>query len=140
MITLGVMLKSNVARLLTLSGTKESHKIVAPKVNKIDLAKNPSRDDVDVFVQAFKSICTINSVDLVVVNRRATSGQGAGGAATFITEGVLLATSPCPVMFVHSATIKATDRKNKALKTQSPTTVDLAKAYDLAFEGLPVKE
>ena len=136
MVVLGVMLKSNVARLVALTGSQDDHLMVKSKVNKLEIPKHPTRDDVETFVQAFKSFCVVNVVDLVVVNRRATAGQGAGGAATFITEGVMLASSPCPLDFVHPATLKATDRKKGELKTARPETVDLGLAYDLAFQGL----
>lgn len=138
MIVLGAMLKSNVARFVALTGSQADHLVVKSKVNKLELSKNPTRDDVETFVQAFKSFCAVNSIDLVVINRRATSGQGAGGAATFITEGVMLASSPCPLDFVHPATLKATDRRKKLMKIARPDTVDLGLAYDLAFERLPV--
>ena len=137
MVVLGVMLKSNVVRLVALSGSQADHNAVLSKVNKLEISKNPTRDDVETFVEAFKSFCTVNCVDMVVINRRATSGQGAGGAATFIAEGVLLASSPCPIDFVHTATLKATERKKGHLKTSRPDTVDLGLAYDLAFERLP---
>ena len=65
-----------------------------------------------------------------------TTGQGAGGAATFRTEGIFLATSLCPVDLVHPATIRATDRKDGELKESRPDTQDLSKAYDFAFEAL----
>lgn len=137
MVVLGVMLKGNVGRLIALSGRQTDHTVVKSRVNKLELPKNPSKDDVDTFVQAFKSFCAVNAVDLLAINRRATSGQGAGGAGTFIAEGILLATSPCPVDFFHSLTIKATNRKKAGLKTLRPETADLGIAYDLAFERLP---
>jgi hypothetical protein len=135
-IVAGVFLKANQARIITLSGSRASHDLLADKFNKLDLPKNPTQDDVEVFVQAIKAHCTSNSIDKVVINRRATSGQGAGGAGTFILEGVLLAISQSPVEFAHSATIRATDRRESGAKTERPSTVDLGKAYDLAFEGL----
>ncbi|WP_092760427.1 DUF3010 family protein [Rhodoferax sp. OV413] len=137
MVVLGVILKSNIARLVALSGTRNQHLAVRSKVNKLEIPKNPTRDDVESFVQAFKSFCAVNVIDCIVVNRRASAGQGAGSASTFLTEGVLLAASPCTVEFVHPATIKATDRKQGGLKTCRPETVDLGLAYDLAFERLP---
>lgn len=136
MIVTGIFLKANQARIVTLSGSKASHELIADKFNKLDLPKNPTQDDVEVFVQAFRAHCTSNSIDKVVINRRAISGQGAGGAGTFLLEGVFLATSRAPVEFVHSATIRATDRRESDSKTEKPSTVDLRKAYDLAFEGL----
>ncbi|TWO83233.1 hypothetical protein AYI75_16205 [Shewanella algae] len=136
MIITGIFLKANQARIITLSGSRASHELLAEKFTKLDLPKNPTQDDVEVFVQAFRAHCTSNSIDKVIINRRATNGQGAGGAGTFLLEGVFLATSQAPVEFVHSATIRATDRREPDLKTERPSTVDLGKAYDLAFEGL----
>ena len=137
MVVLGMMLKGNAARLVALSGRQTDHRLLESRVNKSELPKNPSKDDVDTFVQAFKSFCALNAVDLIAINRRATSGQGAGGAGTFLIEGILLATSPCPIDFFHPATIKATDRKKVELKVLRPKTVDLGSAYDLSFERLP---
>jgi hypothetical protein len=136
MVVSGVFLKANEARIVTLSGTKENHSLIAPKFNKLSLPKNPTQDDVEVFSQAFKTYCTDNAIDKVVINRRAASGQGAGGAGTFLLEGIILAISPAPVEFVHPATIGATDRREGQLKTEKPTTVVLGKAYDCSFEGL----
>lgn len=137
MVVLGVMLKGNAARFVALAGRQTDHTVVKSRVNKIELPKNPNKDDVDTFVQAFKAFCAVNAVDLLAINRWATSGQGAGGAGTFIVEGILLATSPCPVDFFHPATIKATTRRKAEFKALRPETVDLGSAYDLAFERLP---
>lgn len=136
MVVAGVFLKANLARISTLTGNRKSHTLIAPKFNKLELNKNPSQDDVEAFVMALKAFCSDHAVDEIVINRRATAGQGAGGAGTFLIEGILLATSPVPIAFVHSATIAATERKESLLKVQRPNTADLAKAYDLAYEGL----
>ncbi len=136
MVVSGIFLKANEARIVTITGSKNVHKLIAPKIDKLSLPKNPTQDDVDVFSQAFKAYCADNSVDKVVVNRRATSGQGAGGAGTFLIEGILLAISPVPIQFVHSATVKATDNRESDKKNNKPQTLDLGKAYDYGFEGL----
>lgn len=140
MIVSGILLKANKARIVTLAGTRENHSVIAPKFNDLSLPKNPTKEDVEVFTQTFKAYCSDHSIDKVVVNRRNTSGQGAGGAGTFIIEGILLAISPAAVEFVHPATIRAAnkreDEREEKQKTSKPGTVDLGKAYDHAFEGL----
>lgn len=136
MVVSGIFLKANEARIVTLTGSKNTHKLIAPKINKLSLPKNPTQDDVDIFSQAFKAYCADNSVDKVVINRRVTSGQGAGGAGTFLIEGILLAISPAPIEFVHLATVRATDKRESQKKNLKPDTVDLGKAYDFGFEGL----
>lgn len=136
MIVAGVFLKANLARIITINGSRSNHSLIAGKFNKLELPKNPTQEDVEAFVHAFKAFCADHSVDKVIINRRATVGQGAGGAGTFLLEGVLLAVSPVPIELIHGATVAATDRKQKSLKVHQPTTVDLGKAYDFAFEGL----
>lgn len=136
MVSMGILLKGNVARIVTLSGTRESHVVVGERQHKLELPHNPTQDDVDVFVRALKACVSDLAVDVLAINRRATSGKGAGGPATFLTEGVLLASSPCPVTAVHAATIRATERKHASMKIARPATQELGKAYDLAFENL----
>ena len=136
MVVSGIFLKANEARIVTITGSRNAHKLIAQKINKLSLPKNPTQDEVDVFSQAFKAYCSDNSIDKVVVNRRATSGQGAGGAGTLLIEGILLAISPVPIQFVHSATVKATDNRESDKKNNKPQTLDLGKAYDYGFEGL----
>lgn len=136
MVVSGIFLKGNAARIVTLKGNKKKHSLIAEKIHKLSLLKNSTQEDVEVFSQAFKAYCMDNSVDKVIINRRATSGLGAGGSITFLIEGVLLAISPTPVAFVHSATVRATNRKESELKKLKPGTIDLGKAYDFAYEGL----
>jgi hypothetical protein len=136
MIVSGIFLKSNLVRICTLKGTKNEHTVIAEKFNKLEIPKNPSKENVEAFVLALKTFCTEYSIDLVVINRRSTTGKWAGGAGTFLNEGVLLATSPVPIIFIAQTTIAATERKQAELKGYRPGTVDLGKAYDLAFECL----
>jgi hypothetical protein len=136
MVSVGILLKGSVCRVVTLTGTKKRHDLVAKKFHKLELAKTPTQEDVEIFVQALKAFCSDNSVDLLSINYRNTKGDMAGGAATFRIEGIILATSPAPVKQVHSSTLAATTRKHGEKKSVKPTTVDLGRAYDLAFEGL----
>lgn len=137
MVVAGLFLKANECRVVTLTGTRTEHQLLAPKFNKLALVKNPTQADVTEFIQIFKAYCLEHQVEQVVINRRATSGQGAGGAGTFLIEGVLLAVSPVAVELIHPATIRATDKRSGTNKSVKPKTVDLGKAYDLAYELLP---
>jgi hypothetical protein len=137
MISAGLLLTSDTIRIVTLAGTREQHKQIATKVNKLELGTDPDQEGVEAFCHTFQAFCADNAIDMIVINRRATSGRGAGGGETFRTEGILLTMCLCPIKFVHPATMRATDRKHSGLKAARPSTKDLSKAYDLAFEGLP---
>jgi len=136
MVVIGVLLKGHQARIVTLSGTREAHIIKSQKFNKLELPQYPTQDDVELFVQAFHAHCIKEGVDKIIINKRTTSGMGAGGAGTFLIEGVLLAVCKASIEPKHLKTITATDKKFAQLKTQRPETKDLGVAYDLAFEGL----
>ncbi|MCZ4339000.1 DUF3010 family protein [Shewanella colwelliana] len=132
----GLFLKGNEVRIVSLNGTREQHELVADKLNKIAIPKAPTQADIAIFCETLLAYCERHAIEQIVVNRRATTGQGAGGAGTFILEGVMLAVVKVPLSFVHPATLRASDKKYSDLKLAKPTTVDLGKAYDLAFEAL----
>ncbi|MCL1137625.1 DUF3010 family protein [Shewanella pneumatophori] len=132
----GLFLKANEVRVVSLSGSRGEHQVIAPKVNKFSLLKNPEQADVKQFIAQLQTYLVEHNVEKVVLNRRATTGQGAGGAGTFLMEGAILASIDVAVEFVHPATLRATDKRCSELKSLKPTTVDLGKAFDLAFESL----
>lgn len=132
----GCFLKANEVRLVTLAGGRSEHRVIAPKANKFTLVKNPSQAETREFVAQLKAYLIEHQVSKLVLNRRATSGQGAGGAGTFLMEGAILASLEQEVEFIHPATLRATDKRCCELKLAKPKTVDLGKAYDLAFECL----
>jgi hypothetical protein len=137
MVSAGLLLKGNLVRIVTLSGTRQRHRQVATRVNKLELGPDPDQEAVGAFSHAFRAFCADHAVGKAVINWRATTGQATGGAATFRAEGILLSMCPCPIQFVHHSTTRATDRRQGDLKSGRPATADLSKAYDLAFEGLP---
>ncbi|GIU30225.1 DUF3010 family protein [Shewanella schlegeliana] len=132
----GCFLKANEVRLATLAGCRSEHRVIAPKTNKFSLVKNPSQAETREFVAQIKTYLVDHNVSKLVLNRRATTGQGAGGAGTFLMEGAILASVEQEVEFIHPATLRATDKRCSELKQVKPKTVDLGKAYDLAFECL----
>ena len=132
----GVFLKANEVRVVCLSGSRKVHLVVAPKTNKFSLVKNPTQAEARAFVALINTYINEHKPDKLVINRRATTGQGAGGAGTFLMEGAILASVEVEVEFVHPATLRATDKRCSELKSAKPKTVDLGKAYDLAFECL----
>ena len=136
MIVAGALLKANLVRLVILDGSKENHVRLAEKVNKFELPKNPSQADVQLFIEELSKYLKSLSVEKIVLNRRGTTGKMAGGAGTFIMEGIFLSLIDFEVELVHSATLAATGRKEAERKSCQPKTADLAKAYDLAFEVL----
>lgn len=137
MIIGGILLKGNGIRVVTLSGTRSSHKRLLPNFNKLDLPAKPTQQDVATFVQAFKAYCSDNSIDLLCLNQRNSgNGKHAGGSSSFRNEGIILSVSPVPVQLTSPATVAAVLRRHSINPSIRPTTVDLGKAYDFAFAAL----
>lgn len=132
----GVVFSGNSCRIVSMSGTKQSHEILDIKTNKIEIDKNPSRADVATFVDSFQKYCNENGVDKIVYNKRISKGNMASSEESFIMEGAILASVSVEAERVHVQTIKATEKKHGELKTKRPSTAALGKAYDFAFEGL----
>jgi hypothetical protein len=137
MIVGGIFLKGNGARVVTISGTRSAHTRILPNFHKLDLPAKPTQEDVITFVQTLNAYCADNAIDLICLNQR-TMGKGthAGGSASFRNEGIILATSPVPVQLIHPGTTAAAIKKDGVDKTIRPGTVELGKAYDIAFTGL----
>ncbi len=132
----GFFLKANEVRVVSLDGSRDSHQLVISKLNKLTINKNPTQEEVAVFIEQVQGYCALHHIEKVVLNRRASKGLGAGGAGTFLMEGVILACAKVSVELIHPATLRATDKRTSELKGLKPKTVDLGKAYDLAFELL----
>jgi hypothetical protein len=133
----GIFLKGNVANIVTLDGTRKEHTFLDESFSKLELGKNPSQKDVAVLIKQLTAHIEKHKVKTLILNRRITAGQMAGAAGTFIWEGILLATCPIPLKFVHAATLRATEKKSGELKKQfEESEVLKAKAYEFAFEGL----
>jgi hypothetical protein len=134
----GILLKGNGARIVTLSGTRAAHTRLLTAFHKLDLPAKPTQADVEAFVQTLQAYCADNGIDILCLNQRTTGkGTHAGGSASFRNEGIILASSPVPVQLFHPATASAAIKKDGPdSSTIRPETVDLRKAYDLAFTGL----
>jgi hypothetical protein len=137
MVVGGILLKGNGARIVTLSGTRSAHTRLLDTFHKLELPAKPTQEDVESFVQTLQAYCADNDVDLLCLNQRTTGkGTHAGGSASFRNEGIILATSSVPVQLIHPATTKSAIKKDPIDSVVRPETVDLGKAYDLAFTGL----
>lgn len=137
MVVGGILLKGNGARIVTLTGTRTAHTRLLEAFHKLDLPAKPNQADVEVFVQTLRAYCADNRIDFLCLNQR-TMGKSthAGGSASFRNEGIILATSPVAVQLIHPATTTAVIKKTGIDDTVRPNTVDLGKAYDLAYAGL----
>ncbi len=134
---MGILLKTDQLRIVTLSGTKQSHIVIQNSFNKITIPRDNDPSQIELIKDTLITFFNTNDIEAVGVNGRAVSGQMAGSPLSFKSEGILVAISGLLVKHVFPQTIRATDRKRIAEKTCRPSTKDLGIAYDIAFEMLP---
>jgi len=133
---MGINLKSNRLRIVSLSGDKNNHARIEESFHQLEFPKSNDIDQIHIIRETILAFIHRNNIEAISINGRAATGPKSGGGLTFKTEGFLLGITPVPIQNIFTATVNATNRKQQELKTNQPKTKDLAKAYDLAFEAL----
>lgn len=134
---IGINLKADLLRIVTLSGTKSNHVRIEEKFNKIKIPRDNNISELTLVKDTLITFFNTNNIEGIAVNGRAIAGQMSGSPLSFKSEGFLIAITNIQIKNIFSATIRATDKKGIDLKTCKPTTKDLGVAYDIAFELLP---
>ncbi len=134
---MGILLKTDQLRIVTLSGVKKSHKRIEDSFHKITIPRDNDPEGIELIKNTLITFFETHNIERIGVNGRAISGQMAGSPLTFKSEGILVAISGLLVKHIFTQTIKATDKKRSSDKTCNPSTKDLKTAYDIAFEMLP---
>ena len=134
---MGLYLKTDTLRIVTLSGTKTDHKRIGEAFHKISVPRDNNPDTIKALIETLNVFLESNGIELIGVNGRNVSGRSAGSPLSFKSEGILIAILDMQLRQVFAQTIRATDRKRISDKSCRPATKDLGIAYDVAFELLP---
>ena len=104
----GVELKSNQALLVVL----EDGNYKELDIKKIILEDDEDQTSIREFCNKFLLFLEKNSIDSVVIKKRAKKGNFAGGAVTFKIEGLIQLNPLTEVKLISSQTIAAFEKKN----------------------------
>lgn len=132
----GIYITGQVARIVTLEGTRDEHVRIADDFHSLEIRDSVSQRDLQAFIAALTAHLKENEIQKVGINGRLERGRYSGGATAFRLEGAILASMAPEVVFIFPSTVQATNRREDEKKTQQPGTKALNSAYDLAYECL----
>lgn len=132
MIVFGVELKGSVAIIVIVEC--EESLCTVKKYQKIPL-NSMTQPDARSFLDIFISLINEYSPISLFINSRPKKGGYAGGAMTFVMEGILLTIESVKIVSIPSQTLSAKIKSGKIQEkcNQSPQYTD--KAYQLAQSG-----
>lgn len=59
---MGIMLKANEMRIVTLTGTRTAHELINPKFNKLAVDKHPQQAEVKILIEQISQYCDANNI------------------------------------------------------------------------------
>lgn len=137
MIVCGIEMKASEARLVLLKGLKAEYEHINIKPRKLVLTDDENADEVRAFRDALYAFFRENNVEVVVIKKRGTSGEYAGGVIGFKLEGIAQLYVDCDIRLIASQTIAATLRKHTPTYPQGLPKYQQA-AFETAFSALPL--
>lgn len=102
----GVELAASRANIVIVDAIDSGNTELVPcQTCSLELQDADSQDEVKSFKQAFQSLLLENHVEQVVVKKRSTKGDFAGGAVSFKIEGLIQLNDVCGVSLLSATAI-----------------------------------
>jgi len=120
----GIELKSNNIILSVI----ENKQFINTKIKKLSLEDDEKQESIRKFCNEFLLFLENESIEKIVIKKRAKKGNFAGGAVTFKIEGLIQLNPLCEVELISAQAVAAFERKNKI---QLPS--DLKKYQEQAY-------
>jgi len=108
----GIELKSSEAILVVVENPTGTIEIIDTKPNKLKIGDDEDSSEVRSFFDAFANFIRENSIDIIVLKKRAKKGQMAGGSVSFKLEAVIQLNGIVDTVFVSGQGIAAAHKKN----------------------------
>lgn len=110
----GIELKSNYAVLSVVKNSLIDDIVdyVDLKIKKITLEDDENKQSIEQFFTQINEFLKTNSIEKVVIKKRAKKGNFAGGAVTFKMEALIQLTSLCEVEIISSQSLSSFEKKN----------------------------
>lgn len=110
----GIELKSNQAILSVIDYQDDDIVVyIDMKQKKIILEEDESQKEIKGFYDSLKCFLEDNSIDKIVLKKRAKKGNFAGGAITFKMEALIQLNSICEVQLISGQALGSYERKNE---------------------------
>ncbi len=83
------------------------------KIKKITLDDDENKDDIIAYSQNILSFIKENSIEKIIIKKRAKKGNFSGGAVTFKMEAIIQLNTLCDVSLISGQAISAYEKKNE---------------------------
>lgn len=120
----GIELKANNMILVIL----DNGKFMDLKIKKITLENDEQQEDIRQFCNEFLLFLEENTIEKVVIKKRAKKGTFAGGVVTFKMEGLIQLNPLCSVDLISAQSVSTFERKNS-----NPLPENLKKYQEQAY-------
>ena len=108
----GIELKSNNIIFSIVESIDNDINYIDTKIKKLTLNDDENKDAIISFKNEIDNFILENSIDKVIIKKRAKKGNFAGGALTFKIESIIQLNSHCDVEFVSSQAIGKYTKKH----------------------------
>ena len=110
----GIELKANNTILSVIDfGEDDIIDYIDLKIKKITLEDDEDSSSVKTYYESINQFLESNSIEKVVLKKRAKKGAFSGGATTFKMEGLIQLNNICDVQLLSAQTISSFEKKNK---------------------------
>jgi len=101
----GVELKANniILSIVELIDNKPTY--IDTKIKKLSLIDDENQESIKRFKDAIDNFIVQNSIEKIIIKKRAKKGNFAGGVLTFKIESIIQLNSHCTVEFISSQSI-----------------------------------
>ncbi len=108
----GIELKSNNIILSIVESINDETSYIDIKIKKITLNDDENQNSIIAFKNEIDDFICANSIDKIIIKKRAKKGNFAGGVITFKIEAIIQLNSHCDVEFVSSQAIGKYTKNN----------------------------
>lgn len=115
----GIELKSSEAILVVVENSTGTDDLIVTKPNKIKIGDDEDGFEVKSFFDAIVEFIRDNSIDIIVLKKRARKGKMAGGSVSFKLEALIQLNAIVDTIFVSGQGIAAANKKEPFMVPES---------------------
>ena len=108
----GIDLKASDAIISVIELNNGILSYIPLNLKKISIQNDENKSEIKSFYETFQTFLRDNSIDKIIIKKRAKKGKFAGGADTFKMEGIIQLNNQCYVCFTSAQAIASYKRNN----------------------------
>ncbi|WP_024955989.1 DUF3010 family protein [Sulfurospirillum arcachonense] len=131
----GIDLKASDAIISVIEVNNGTSRYIPLNLKKISIQNDENKSEIESFYETFQTFLRDNSINKVVIKKRAKRGRFAGGSDTFKMEGIIQLNNQCDVCFTSAQAISSY-KKNNTVTIPTDLLKYQEEAYLSALTGI----